>query len=144
MRLWIGKVLFKSHMKCKRFEDILRNLHWIDSSGLAEAEITTRNRNDCFWSVSSLESLLSDRFQSHYSWGVSRWWNANLLGVSIIIRIESSPRCNTLTIFKLYCLNDSRSKYIHAFYLFRGKDSDRREGVSASAFPIVKLSDKSR
>jgi hypothetical protein len=56
-------------MKCKRFEDILRNLHWIDSSGLAEAEITTRNRNDCFWSVSSLESLLSDRFQSHYSCG---------------------------------------------------------------------------
>jgi hypothetical protein len=135
---WFVKAL----MSCKRFEDILRCLHWEDSALFSKEEINAKNKEDCFWRVQELEGLLSERFQHHYGCGQSLDGDEQGIPAKCYhSAIQYNGDKPYKYFFKLYCLNDSISKYMHNFYLFRGKDSDKRPGISASAFPIVKLTD---
>jgi hypothetical protein len=59
----------KSLMSCKRFEEILRCLHWEDSSMYTDEEIKELNKDDCFWRIVELEELLAERFQFYYECG---------------------------------------------------------------------------
>lgn len=132
----------KSLMNRDRFEEILRCLHWIDTSVFSDNEIADMNKQDCFWRVEELAAILAERFQYYYVCG--QYLDGDEQGIpakcyhSAIQYNGDKPH---KYFFKLYSLNDSSSKYMHNFYLFRGKDSDHRAGISASALPIVKLTD---
>lgn len=130
----------KNCMTRKRFEDILQCLHWLDTSDYSEQMIKESNKEDCFWRVSQLEELLSARFQRYYACGQNL--DVDEQGIPAKCRhsaIQYNKDKPYKYFFKLYCLNDSKSKYLHNFYLYRGKDGDNRGDIPASAFPVIKL-----
>lgn len=132
----------KSLMTRTRFEDLLRCLHWKDSSQYSVDQIKQMNGEDSFWRVSELTNMLATRFQQFYV--CDQYIDGDEQGIPAKCRhtaIQYNGDKPHKYFFKLYCLNDSKSKYMHNFYLFRGKDSDSRPGISASSLPIVKLTD---
>jgi hypothetical protein len=108
-----------------------------------DEEIKELNKDDCFWRIVELEELLAERFQFYYECG--QYIDGDEQGIPAKCyhsAIQYNGDKPYKYFFKLYCLNDSISKYMHNFYLFRGKDSAKRPGISASALPIVKLTDR--
>lgn len=43
--------------------------------------------------------------------------------------------------FKAYCLNCSKTGYLSNFFMYRGKDEQRPAGMSATTYPVHKLTD---
>lgn len=137
-----GSKFVKTCMARKRFEDILQCLHWLDTSDYSDEMIKKNNKEDCFWRVSELEYLLSERFQRHYACGQDL--DVDEQGIPAKCRhsaIQYNKNKPYKYFFKLYCLNDSKSKYLHNFYLYRGKGGDDREDIPASALPVIKLTE---
>ena len=107
-------------------------LHWEDTSLYTEEEIRKLNKKDCFWRTVELEELLAERFQKHYVCGqYIDGDEQGILAKCYHSAIQYNGDKPYKYVFKLYCFNDSQSKYMHNCYLFRGKDSDK---LSAMGF----------
>jgi hypothetical protein len=105
-------------------------------------QIAELSKEDCFWRVSELEGVLAGRFRKYYQCrqNIDRD-EQGIPAKCYHSAIQYNGDKPYKYFFKLYCLNGSFSSYMHNFYLFRGKDSDKRAGIPASALPIIKLTD---
>jgi hypothetical protein len=136
------KSFLSNCMTRHRFEEILQFLHWEDTSQFTPAEITAKNKANPFWRVATLEELLCQSFQKYYICG--RDIDVDEAGIPTRCRhhaVQYNGDKPWKWFFKLLCLNDANTGYLSNFYLFRGKDSDRPADVSASAYPVVKLTE---
>lgn len=127
-------------MSLDEFESILRNLHWNNSLQFTVAERNTKTREDCFWRVATLLEKLASSFKEHFRCGQDI--DGDEQGIPCKGRhsaIQYNKDKPYKWFFKVYALNDAETAYMSNFYLFRGKDTARIQGVSASAYPIYYL-----
>lgn len=125
-----------------RFEDILKNLHWEDTSVFTRPEITAKNKADCFWRVATLEEKIRLSFQKYYTMG--RDIDVDEQGIPTRCRhhaVQYNGDKPHKWFFKVYGMNCAKTGYMSNFYLFRGKDGQRPDDVSASAYPVIKLTE---
>ena len=125
-----------------RFEAIRNNLTWTDTSDLTMQERAQKNIADGFWTINGLVEALKDKFQYYYK---------PLRHVAIdemCVFFKGRHRCRCYNPnkpnkwhFKIYCLADSSNGYLYNWFLYRGKDERRPAGVSASEYPVMKLTE---
>lgn len=127
-------------MSRHKFEAILRNLHWYNTGQLSKEERKARNKIDCFWRVAPLLDRLAKSFQSRYNCGQAV--DGDEQGIptkSYHTALQFNSDKPFKFFFKVYALNDSISRFMSNFYLFRGADKTRKSDIPASAYPILHL-----
>lgn len=144
---WGNDPLYRSEfvlqlMKRDRFMAINSALHWFDASHIPAADRAARNRVDGFWTIASFFDQLSNNFGLYYKCG-------RFLSVDeMTIFFKGIHRCKCYNPskpnkwhFKAFCLNDAANGYLSNFCMYRGKDETRPPGMSATMFPVIKLTE---
>ena len=62
-----GDEFVQKTMTRSRFHAIQRNLHWIDTSGVSEAERNSNNKVDSFWTLKTFLLGLASNYRRFYS-----------------------------------------------------------------------------
>lgn len=137
---WKGNQFVRAVMTYNRFEMILRAWHYMDYGEYTAEEIKQNKKNDPFWPVAALEEALNVIFRNNLKPGQC----IDIDEQCIPWKGRHKCRCYNKSKpvkrhFKVFSLNDSRSGYQLGYYLYRGKQENRPETVSASAFPAHKL-----
>ncbi len=129
--------LVQKIMKRHRFEAILANWHWLDSSKYDNANIQRRNADDGFWTVTSLVDKISIISKDYWQLGQDFAIDEQC------IPMKGRHRCRCFNAkkpykfhFKMFSLNDSNTGYQYQFFLYRGKDENRPEDMSATLYPV--------
>lgn len=126
----------------RRFEQIIRFWHYEDTSKVTQAQRAANNRRDGFWTVQEKLTKLNNNFQRYFRLGQ----DLDIDEGSIPFKGRHRCRCyNPMKPnkfhFKLYCLNDSKTSYLWSFFMYQGKDEQRPPNVSATSYPIIRLTD---
>lgn len=117
-RSWLKKVFSRDE-----FLRLLNHLHFRDTSSLSEQDRQAESKKDGFWLVSPFLHLLCANFQKFFTCG-------RLLDIDeMCIFFKGRHRCRCYNPkkpnkyhFKAFCLNDSKTGYLHSFYMYeRGK-----------------------
>jgi len=123
-----------------RFEAILRNLHWFNTASISKDEVKQRNFVDPFWRMADLLETLAVIFRTLYiPFQETDVDEQGIPSKAYHHAVQYNKDKPEKWFFKVYALNCARSSYMCNFYLFRGKDKCREEGVPASAYPVWKL-----
>ena len=126
----------------RRFDCITRNLHYKDTSQISSDERKRKNSEDGFWTVEELMMALSESCRHFFRTG-------QLVDIDeMCIYFKGRHRCKCYNPnkpnkwhFKAFCLNDSKTGYLSNFFLYRGKDERRPANVSATVYPLMKLTE---
>jgi hypothetical protein len=146
---WIGGIygdpFVTKTMKRVRFFQISSNLHWIDTSNITPETRKNRNKADGYWTVDEFLNSLCYNFKYYYKCGQC----INIDEMCIFFKGRHRCRCYNPKKpnkwhLKAYCLNDSKSGYLWDFFMYRGKDENRPANVSATHWPVKKLTEDSR
>lgn len=134
---WIRSMMYEH-----RFEQLLRAWHWTDTSELSQKEREDRNKDNCFWSVQGFLDTLSDNFLEWYN----PYWKCNIDEGVFGFKGRHRARCYNPAKpdkwhFKSFCLNCSMTGYLMCFFMYMGKDEKRPPGVSATEYPVTRLTD---
>ena len=135
-----GNNFVPSIMSRDRFLDILYNLHWLDASQMSDAERKRRNREDGYWTVEEFLDLLCQNFMRYYECG--RFLSIDEMAIFFKGRHRCkcyNPNKPNKWHLKAFCLNDSKTGYLHSFFMYRGKDEQRPAGIPATQWPVRKL-----
>lgn len=132
----------RSCMTLQRFNAITSCLHHTNTARLTAAERAARNKENGFWTVEGLINALAVSFRFYYTCG--RFIDID----EMCILFKSRHRCKCYNPnkpnkwhFKAFCLNDSKSGHLSNFFMYRGKDEKRPDGMSATAYPVYMLTD---
>ena len=130
----------KNLMSGKRFEAILRNLHYVNTAGMTQEEKATRGADSSFWQVQGFLSQLCNNFYRYFSPGQF----LDIDEMSIYFKGRHKARCYNPNKpekwhFKAFCLNDASTGYLLDFFMYEGKDEKRPAGQSATAYPVLRL-----
>lgn len=125
---WDYSSMYHSHfvgrvMKMKRFEAILRNLHWTNTAVFTITERNERNKVDCFWRLKSFLDILAAACRRHYNCGQNIDGDEQGIpckGYHSAIQYNGDKPYKWF--FKVYCLNDANCGYLSNFYLYCGKE----------------------
>jgi hypothetical protein len=124
-------------MTCKRFEAILNNWHWMDSSHIAEAERKEKNKANPFWSVQGYVDATAQNFRDHYicpqCFDIDEQWKGRHLAKCY------NPNKPSKWHFKVYSLNCSHTTYRCNFFMYQGRDENRPAGMPATVYPVYEL-----
>jgi len=139
-KTWKGNEFVRTVMGYKRFEMILRAWHYADYEKYTADEIKENKKKDPFWPVAELEKDLNTVYQENMK-------PDQFLDIDeqcIPWKGRHKCRCYNKSKpikrhFKVFSLNDSRSGYQMAFYLYRGIAEDRPAHISATSFPAERL-----
>ena len=124
----------------RRFEFVLKVLHWIDTTKLSEAEKAENNRADKFWRVSSFCREVASKFRMHYNCG--KKISVDEQCIPYKGRHPSkcyNPNKPNKWHFKVFSLNDSLTFYQSNFMLYQGKDEARPNNLTATEYPVYSL-----
>jgi len=145
---WVGKgsgTWLPSIMSKWRFQMILQNWHWIDTSQFTAAERKVKNKEKPFWAVDGFISLLSENFSNCYSCG-------QFLDVDEqCFPFKGRHRCRCYNPskphkwhFKAFALNCALTGYQFKHFMYEGKDAKRDDMVrvlgrpaSATEYPVL-------
>lgn len=122
-------------MSRNRFFDITLNLHWTNTTNMSEEERKQKNKQDGFWTIECFLSALSANFRYYYRCGQCIFFKGRHR-----CRCYNPKKPNKWHL-KAFCLNDSSSGYLWDFFMYRGKDEQRPDGVPAALWPVMKLTD---
>jgi hypothetical protein len=127
-------------MSYRRFYDIICNLHWMDNSNVTAAERATRNQANAWWTVDTFLTQLSALFMNYYT----PYQHCDVDEQCISMKGRHRCRCYNPNkpekwYFKVYALNCGMNSYLWNFYLYQGRDEDRPAGISATSYPVYKL-----
>lgn len=112
-------------MSRHRFEVILRNLHWFNTCSVTPEDRKARNKVDCFWRVAPLLDKLAKGYRKHYNCGQALDCDEQEIpSKAYHSAIQYNGDKPYKWFFKVYALNDSKSRYMSNFYLFRGADKN--------------------
>ena len=144
---WAKSSLFRQDIVCKlmkayRFEQILKALHYLDTSALSETEKAERKRISSFWQVDGLLFELSKQFRRYYNLGQK----IDIDEMCVYFKGRHISRCYNPKKpekwhFKFFSLNDSKTSYLYSFYPYQGQREQRPAEWNATAYPIYKLLD---
>ena len=126
----------------RRFDWILRCFHWIDTTKFTDQEKSVKNKTDHFWRVGSFLEQLAVSFRHFYKPGC--WIDVDEQCIPFKGRHPSkcyNPNKPNKWHLKLFCMNDSQSHYTVNFFAYQGKDERRPPGMSATAYPPIRLLD---
>jgi hypothetical protein len=126
-------------MSRNRFQQLIAYLHHLDLGNKTPSQRLEMKNNDPFYLVTPFLDFLSDRFAYYYRCG-------DFIDIDeMCIKFKGRHKCRFYNPnkpykwhFKAFCLND-RNGYLHRFYMYRGKEFDRREHLPSSAVPVRKL-----
>ena len=135
-----GVPFLKNLMSGRRFEAILRNLHYINTAGMTREEKAARGAESSFWQVQGFLSQLCNNFYRYFSPGQF----LDIDEMSIYFKGRHKARCYNPNKpekwhFKVFCLNDASTGYLLDFFMYEGKDEKRPAGQSATAYPVLRL-----
>lgn len=130
----------RSVIQRDRFEQLLHAWHYEDYSQYTAQEIIHHKKDDPFWPVTAFCSDIRARFRALYTPGQT----IDVDEACIPFKGRHKCRCYNKDKpnkrhFKLYEVNDSKTKYTWDFREYRGKAEQRPVGVSATAWPVIQL-----
>jgi hypothetical protein len=133
----------KKTMSGPRFEEILKYMHWIDTSGMSEAQKAANNKENSFWSVEGFLDKLAQNCQSNYNLG----FEIDIDEMCIHFKGRHRAKCYNPNKperwhIKAFCLNDAKTGFLHNWFMYQGKDEQRPNGMSATMYPITRLLDR--
>ena len=136
---WKGSKFVRSVMTYNRFEMILKAWHYVDYAHYSAEEIKLNKNADPFWPVAALEEDLNVLFRERMKAGQC----VDIDEQCIPWKGRHKCRCYNKSKpikrhFKIFSLNDSRSGYQHAFYLYRGKSENRPPNVTKILLDLLK------
>jgi hypothetical protein len=127
-------------MSRDRFENILDNLHCVNTAALNEEELRMRLADNVWFSVQPFLDELNAAFAELF-----------VPGQMIDIDEQTIPwkgrhRCKVYNPnkpdkwhLKVYSVNDALTGYMAGFFLYKGKDEARPAGVTATEYPVYRL-----
>ena len=132
---WVRSMMFQ-----ERFEVILKNWRWVDTSLLTDAERKQKNKENCFWTVESFLDGLSATFLSCYN----PHQKANIDEGCFPFKGRHKARCYNPSKpwkwhFKSFCLNCAITGYMMCFFMYQGRDEKRPDGQTATEYPVLRL-----
>ena len=126
----------------RRFDAISHNLHWTNTADITQDERTRRNKANGFWTVDSYIELLATSFRLYYS--CCQFIDVN----EMCIGFKGRHRCKCYNPhkpnkwhLKAFCLNCSDTGYLSNVFMYKGKDEQRPAGMSATLYPVMKLTE---
>jgi hypothetical protein len=126
-----------SVMTCKRFESIMNNWHWIDTSHMGNEERRAKNKENSFWTVQGYCDMLAQSFAAHYicpqCFDIDEQcipWKGRHMSKCY------NPSKPAKWHLKVYALNCADTCYQMNFFMYQGRDEDRPQGMAATVFPI--------
>ena len=130
----------RSVIQRDRFEQLLHAWHYEDYSQYSAQQIINNKKDDPFWPVTAFCNDIRARFRALYIPGQ----RIDIDEGCIPFKGRHKCRCFNKDKphkrhLKLYCANDSETKYLWDFREYRGKAERRPAGVSASAWPVIQL-----
>ena len=127
-------------MSRNRFDDLLSNLHYINSGNLTATERQQRINEDGFWLVRGLLTKLAVNFGTYWRPGQK----LDIDEMTIPFKGRHKFKCYNPSKpnkwhLKFYCLNDSSCGYLVDFFPYEGKSEKRPAGITATSYPAYKL-----
>jgi hypothetical protein len=124
----------------RRFEQMCRDLHIVNTSEFNPAEQAAKNVKNAFWKLGDLVAALNVIFLA------LRVIRRDLTMDEFTIAFKGRHRARCFNKdkpekyhLKGFSLNETATGYCVAFYMYQGKDEERPEGVSATTFPVTVL-----
>lgn len=136
----VGNAFVKSIMSRRRFEAILRYLHFVDTSMLTKDEYKSEVTKNPFFQVDNYCKTLSDSFAQYYT--PNQYVDVDEMSIPFKGRHKCrcyNPNKPEKWHFKSFCLNDSETGYLYGFYLYHGAKENRGEGFTATSWPVALL-----
>jgi hypothetical protein len=129
-----------SVMTCDRFESIMNNWHWIDTSHMGNEERKVKNKQNSFWTVQGFCDALARSFSAYYicpqCFDIDEqcipWKGRHMFKCY-------NPNKPAKWHLKVYALNCADTSYQMNFFMYQGRDEDRPQGMAATVFPIWNL-----
>lgn len=135
-----GSTKVQQAMARKRFEEILKVLHWDSTAGLTPAEKKAKSSIDPFWSIQGLVDELCKNSKANY------WMSQGISVDEMTVPCKARHRCKCYNPnkpfkwhFKMFALCEACSGYVWDFYMYTGKSEQRPAGISATEWPVRKL-----
>jgi hypothetical protein len=105
----------------ERFELLKKALHCVNPSAYSNEEIKNKQKEDSFWRVKPFLDHLCDKYQLHFVCGQ----NLDVDEMCIGFKGRHVARCYNPNKpekwhLKAFCLNDSKTGYLHRFYMYQG------------------------
>jgi hypothetical protein len=124
----------------RRFDEIVSCLHFFDRTQLTEQELVVLRRQNPFFAVDGFILMLTDKYKEYYNLG--RMFDIDEM--SIYFKGRHICRCYNPNKpekwhFKAFALNCATTGYSWDLYLYHGAAEVRPPGVSATSYPIRKL-----
>ena len=129
-------------MTYNRFNDIVYCLHYVDITILTGQEIQEQKKKDPYYLIARFEKYLAKKCQSNY---IPRQ-ELDVDEGCIPYKGRHMSKCYNPNKpnkwhLKVFCLNDPSNGYLSNFYFYRGKDEILEENISASNYPVWKLTE---
>lgn len=130
----------RTRMSTHRFDSIVTCLHFEDRVSFSFDELEAKRKANPFWQVDNFVHTLSTNFSAYYTLG--RCFDVDEM--SIYFKGKHICRCYNPNKpekwhFKAFALNCSVTGYAWTLYLYHGAAEVRPHGVSATSFPVRKL-----
>ena len=136
-----GRNFVREAMSAHRFRQLWRCLHYVDASRMTVQQRYLANRGDAFWSVSPFCDQLSAKFEYYFNCG--QFVDVDEMCIFYkgrhSCRVYNPSKPNKYHL-KAFCLNDAETGYTKKYYMYRGKEEQRPADVSATEYPVRKLS----
>ncbi len=128
------------HMTAKRFEDILKALHWTNTAEMSEEEKSHKRRDSNYWLVDGFLSKLSINCRQHFFLGQ----HFDIDEMCIYFKGRFICKCYNPNKpekwhLKFFALNDGATGYLYDFYPYQGAAERRPPQWGATAYPVYKL-----
>ena len=115
----------------KRFEDVLRALHWINTAAMTTEEKDAARRLSAFWQVDGLIESVAANCMLYFYLGQ----NLDLDEMVVYFKGRHIAKCYNASKpekwhLKFFAINDSSTGYLYNFYPYQGATERRpRNGV---------------
>ena len=129
-------------MTYERFNSILLCLHYVNPYDYTAEQQHDNKERDPFWLVEPFIKKLSKH--SRHLYQAFQDMDVDEMCIPFKGRHRSicyNPNKPNKWHFKVFCLNCSKTGYLSNFYLYRGVNEERDNDISASNYPIWKLTD---
>ena len=127
----------KRRMTHKRFEQILRAFHWVDTAQISKVQQTLNNKKDHFWRIREFADQITVNFRTHYQ--CDQKIDIDEQCIPFKGRHPSkcyNPNKPSKWHLKVYAANDAKTSYQINLLLYQGKDEKRDKELTATEYPV--------
>jgi hypothetical protein len=129
-------------MRSNRFEDILACLHWTNTIGISQRERDAKSKENCYWSIQGFLDGMAERCLALFNPGQKLDVDESCFSFLGRFRARCfNPNKPDPYHLKAFCLNDAITGFCCNFFMYQGKDEVRPEGLSATEYPVIRLTD---